>query len=435
VLDFKKVSECNNGANSYVGSGSNEDQIEDNDDVFDVHEQEQALGDSKADATTGRTTHIAPQYLTMPCTPQNSVAPNSTTEEVSVSHEVLSTAEKQCKAGDGSPAVLLIHAIAVWQHSAHGGQPLKESLEVFRQSCSGLIGDSWLYGVVILNILSSSSVTSLPVLQLIQQLATLSLSDKPIPSKGRQTVEESSDRWPWQLAYSFGHCLGAIAMNTELSSIAKSSVEGSPSGDMGLLSLKHFTSTLDRDDWILRYSAIESLARIAEKFQGCHPQNGLHTVAWSSLLECELTEMDSRVLEAVKMGQAVQTSEDRHLFHEITDSLAIQTSLFDRIANGLAHFYDHICQHQKQDQSVRLKNPKKPRSINHVTNGSSISMAHKRAHKPTIRDQVLEQVGVREYNVISHLAQARALLNQIAEEGLKHKVDVIREVEENTQQL
>ena len=155
--------------------------------------------------------------------------------------------------------------------------------------------------MVILNILSSSSLVSLPVLQLIQQLATLSLSDKLVSSKGGQTVEQSPDRWPWQLAYSFGHCLGTIAMNTELSAIAKSAVEGSPSGDVGLVSLRQFSSTLGRDDWILRYSAVESLARIAEKCQG--PQNGLHTVAWSSLLECESTETDSRVLEAVKMGQ------------------------------------------------------------------------------------------------------------------------------------
>ena len=39
------------------------------------------------------------------------------------------------------------------------------------------------------------------------------------------------------------------------------------------------------------------------------------------------------------------------------------------------------------------------------------------------RDQVLEQVGVREHDAISRHAQARAVLNQIAEEDLKHKVE------------
>ena len=50
--------------------------------------------------------------------------------------------------------------------------------------------------------------------------------------------------------------------------------------------------------------------------------------------------------------QAAQISEDRHLFCEITDSLSTQTSVFDRIANGLAHFYDHMeamRRHQRQE--------------------------------------------------------------------------------------
>ena len=61
-----------------------------------------------------------------------------------MSHDVLSIAEEQCRAAVGSPAVLLIHAIAVWRLSAHGDQRLRESLEVFRQNRSGLSGDSWL---------------------------------------------------------------------------------------------------------------------------------------------------------------------------------------------------------------------------------------------------------------------------------------------------
>ena len=60
-------------------------------------------------------------------------------------------------------------------------------------------------------------------------------------------------------------------------------------------------------NWIIRYSAVESLARIAQKFKDSSLYDGFHRVAWSALAECEMVETDLRVCKAAQIGK-VETS-------------------------------------------------------------------------------------------------------------------------------
>ena len=53
----------------------------------------------------------------------------------------------------------------------------------------------------------------------------------------------------------------------------------------------------------MRYSAIQGLVKVCRCCAGDQTKDGLHTVAWNTLIRAHSIERDIRVLEALKVGQ------------------------------------------------------------------------------------------------------------------------------------
>ena len=72
---------------------------------------------------------------------------------------------------------------------------------------------------------------------------------------------------------------------------------------------KHFNHSasvsLGPNDWSwrIRYAAIQGLVKICRCCAGEATKEGMRTVAWNSLLRAHSLERDSRVFEALKVGQ------------------------------------------------------------------------------------------------------------------------------------
>lgn len=53
----------------------------------------------------------------------------------------------------------------------------------------------------------------------------------------------------------------------------------------------------------MRYAAMQGLVKICKCCAGDSTKEGLRTVAWNTLMQLHSKEKDSRVLEALKVGQ------------------------------------------------------------------------------------------------------------------------------------
>ncbi|XP_062522229.1 uncharacterized protein LOC134197011 isoform X2 [Corticium candelabrum] len=418
-----KASEDGDKPNPTVCRSLRADCTQSCDNIVGLHEQEQVVGLGEE----MRCVSAPGDLYTVPTPPHNSVVQESIAGE-SASHGTHSAFDKQFSAAERSLSVLLVHAVEVWKHAALGSRQLEESLKVFRQHHMLLTEECWLYGVIILNILSCSALTSLPVLKLIQQLA---LSDQSDSRDSSHQQLKTLCRWPWQLAYSFGHCLGTIAMHTELSAVRKCTLEGAYVGCGALLLMRQHNmkepAAESCSNWIIRYSAVESLARIAQKFKDSSLYDGFHRVAWSALAECEMVETDSRVCKAAQIGKDLQSSEENFHFCEIS-AACLSTGLFGQIASGLAHFYEHVETTREQEKQQQTTTSEVTQT-NTTKHGKSISrppsciVREKKTTRPTIRDKLLEQVGLEHFNAVSRCARARAALNEIAEDDWRRQAE------------
>ncbi len=68
--------------------------------------------------------------------------------------------------------------------------------------------------------------------------------------------------------------------------------------------MRHLIVTGPNDwSWRVRYSAIQGLVKICRCCAADPIKEGLRTVAWNTLLKAHSMEKDTRVLEALKVGQ------------------------------------------------------------------------------------------------------------------------------------
>ena len=112
-----------------------------------------------------------------------------------------------------------------------------------------------------------------------------------------QQVSSSLSNWPWQTAYTYVWCLGRVSIDAASSHIAKRAMDG----DGGLGQLVRFENAAV--GWVVRCGCVEGLAWICERTRDDATRDGLHSVAWSHLMERDVSEPDSRVLEGMKMGK------------------------------------------------------------------------------------------------------------------------------------
>ena len=70
--------------------------------------------------------------------------------------------------------------------------------------------------------------------------------------------------------------------------------------------------------WRVRYAAIQGLVKICQCSINDSTKEGLRTVAWNTLVNVPSREKDSRVLEALKVGQ-VSLDNQRHSLKNVWD--------------------------------------------------------------------------------------------------------------------
>lgn len=70
-----------------------------------------------------------------------------------------------------------------------------------------------------------------------------------------------------------------------------------------MLLLYIFSEGLNDWSWRVRFGAIQALVKVVNCLQGDKSKEGLRTTAWNALLRVNTMEKDSRVLEALQVGQ------------------------------------------------------------------------------------------------------------------------------------
>ncbi|XP_005105470.1 transmembrane protein 232 [Aplysia californica] len=170
--------------------------------------------------------------------------------------------------------------------------------------------------------------------------------------------------WHWEVAIMYTEVLAGVVLygntaniqkhalvgsNIDVENIHRRSYNNSISGigssqlsSAGLLDLAFFKPKNETKDggpndwsWRIRYGAIQSLVKICRSLQGDTTREGLRSAAWNTLLRANSMERDSRVLEALKVGQ-VHTDADSYLGPAVREH---PTSLGIHIAGGLSVIY------------------------------------------------------------------------------------------------
>ena len=85
----------------------------------------------------------------------------------------------------------------------------------------------------------------------------------------------------------------------------------------------------------MRYSAIQGLVKLCRCCASDPNKEGLRTVAWNTLMRAHAMERDTRVLEALKVGQ-VDASIEKLLSQHLVVAPA---SLGGKLATGLTSLY------------------------------------------------------------------------------------------------
>ena len=87
--------------------------------------------------------------------------------------------------------------------------------------------------------------------------------------------------------------------------------------------------------WRVRYAAISGLVKICHCNGNDVIKEGIRTTAWNSVIRVHSLERDSRVLEALKVGQV-----DAAVHKLLTEHMgALPTSVGGKIALGLSRLY------------------------------------------------------------------------------------------------
>ncbi|XP_074661362.1 transmembrane protein 232-like [Tubulanus polymorphus] len=163
--------------------------------------------------------------------------------------------------------------------------------------------------------------------------------------------------WHWEVAITYADLLTDIVLhgataniqkralvgtNVEYNNVEKRSSHAIPMKSAGLLDLVYFISENETKDWgpndwswKVRYTAIQGLVKICRCLTGDKSREGIHTVAWNTVLRAHVTEKDSRVLEGLKVGQV-----DANIEKLINEHLTVApSSISVKIATRLSQSY------------------------------------------------------------------------------------------------
>jgi hypothetical protein len=137
--------------------------------------------------------------------------------------------------------------------------------------------------------------------------------------------------WSWELGYIYIEILSDICVNGTHSDIRRKALLGKNKtaneafkrtkshrnrlSSYGLLDMIKFYSDVQNPDetfngtgdsaWKLRYSAIKSLVSICKILKHDKDHEDFRNLCWSALVICQEIEMNSDVLEALKVGQVL----------------------------------------------------------------------------------------------------------------------------------
>lgn len=128
--------------------------------------------------------------------------------------------------------------------------------------------------------------------------------------------------WKWEIGCVYIEMLTDIIIHGGLSAIKKKALLGTNKNadealrkklnvnkidSFGLLDMTQFYTGMNNTEedwaWRIRYAAVKGLVRICKALKGDSEHLELRTICWSSLVVCQETEVNTDVLEALKVGQ------------------------------------------------------------------------------------------------------------------------------------
>ncbi len=130
--------------------------------------------------------------------------------------------------------------------------------------------------------------------------------------------------WKWEIGCIYVEILTDIIINGSQSELKRKALLGTNKNaddalkrklnnnrltSFGLLDMSRFYTGMTKSDedwaWRIRYSAVKGLVRICKSLKGDNENVEIRKICWSSLVVCQETELNTDVLEAVKVGQVI----------------------------------------------------------------------------------------------------------------------------------
>ncbi|ELT91335.1 hypothetical protein CAPTEDRAFT_201911 [Capitella teleta] len=258
--------------------------------------------------------------------------------------------------------------------------------------------------------------------------------------------------WHWEVAITYADVLTDICLHGATSNVQKIALLGRisdarsperltgvrkcPISSAGLLDLVNFKACKESNDrgtaclffvyiviidvlcagpndwsWRVRYAAIQGLVKICRCCVNDSTKEGLRTVAWNTLVNVPSKEKDSRVLEALKVGQV-----DANIENLLREHLSVPaTAIGAKIASGLSHVYLPALPPPVKSRPPEKKSKPKVALVHPVRSMEPV--------RTTLREEIMLATALHE-PLVSYDTRTKYDLNRIVEDQWRKELQV-----------
>ncbi|XP_036384068.1 transmembrane protein 232 [Megalops cyprinoides] len=201
---------------------------------------------------------------------------------------------------------VLWHCLLSWYCVQNNHRQLSQTLRHLVLLRDELLLDRWLTCGLGLMVLGEAAKSSLLCLHVLLDLSVNYKQNNNGLEPDREVMSQKRS-WPWQLEHIYTTVIADICQHGCSAEIRKTALVGKQAftgqntfNAGGLLSLlKHN----HREDWRMRYSAVQALMKLCGGIRGDLSREGLRNAAWTALQEHLGRETDPRVKEAVRVTE------------------------------------------------------------------------------------------------------------------------------------